>query len=109
MREQGNEAPDARAAMIACHAALGRRQKVEREVAAHIARQAKDRWTGPLAEDDAARAFCVLGDHDRALSLLEKLMKQSYADCVTPALLRIDPIWDSVRDDPRFQKLAGTR
>ena len=109
MREQGNESPDARAAMIVCHAALGRRDEVEREVAEHIARQAKDRWTGPLAEDDAARAFCVLGDYERALSMLEKLMKQSYADCVTTAFLQVDPIWDAMRDNPRFQKLARTK
>jgi serine/threonine-protein kinase len=82
---------------------------VERESAAHIAAQAKDRWTGPLAEDDAARAFCIVGDYDRALTMLEKLMNQPYADCVTPGLLRIDPIWDPIRNDARFQKLASTK
>jgi TolB-like protein/Tfp pilus assembly protein PilF len=103
----GNDSPDVRATMLLVHAFQGRREEVERAAAAHIAAQEKDRWTGPLAEEDAARAFCIVGDYDRALSLLERLMARSYADCVTPALLRLDPVWDPVRDDPRFQKLAA--
>ena len=106
LRAAGNTSPDVRAATLALHAFMGRREEVERAAAAHIDAQAKDRWTGPLAEEDAARAFTVLGDHDRALSLLERLLSQSYADCVTPALLRLDPIWDALRGNARFQKLS---
>jgi serine/threonine-protein kinase len=92
--------------LLATHASQGRREEVEREAAVHLAAQEKDRWTGPGAMEDAARAFCLLGDHDRALSLLEPLLSQAYADCVTPAYLRMDPIWDPLRDNPRFQRLA---
>jgi TolB-like protein/Tfp pilus assembly protein PilF len=106
LKTAGNESPDMRGAMLTVQAFMGRREEVERTAAAHIAEQAKDRWTGPLAEEDAARAFCIFGDHDRAVSLLERLLSQSYADCVTPALLRLDPVWDPVRENPRFQKLA---
>jgi serine/threonine-protein kinase len=102
----GNDSPDVRASMLTLHAFQGRREEVEREAAPNIAAVEKDRWTGPLAEEDAARAFCIVGDHERALSLLERLLTQSYADCVTPALLRLDPIWDPLRGNPRFQKLA---
>jgi hypothetical protein len=52
-------------------------------------------------------AFCLIRDFDRALALLEKLMAQSYADSITPALLRMDPVWNPIRKNPRFQKLAG--
>lgn len=103
----GNNGPDVRGTRLAVHAFLGRREEVERAAAANIAAQEKDRWSGPRAEEDAARAFCLLGDHERALSLLEPLLSKAYADCVTPALLRLDPIWDAMREHPRFQKLAA--
>ncbi|CAA9268638.1 MAG: hypothetical protein AVDCRST_MAG42-3133 [uncultured Chthoniobacterales bacterium] len=93
--------------MLGVHALLGRREEVERAVAANMAAQEKDRWTGPFAEEDAARAFCLLGDHERSLALLEQLLAKAYADCVTPALLRLDPVWDPLREHPRFQKLAA--
>lgn len=93
--------------MLAVHAFLGRREEVERTAAANIAAQEKDRWSGPQAQEDAARAFCTLGDHERALSLLEPLLAKAYSDCVTRALLRLDPIWDPLREHPRFQKLAA--
>ena len=61
----GNESPDIRAAMVAAHAFQGRREEVGREAPALIAAQAKDPWTGRLAEEDAARAFCLVEDHER--------------------------------------------
>jgi tetratricopeptide (TPR) repeat protein len=107
IRNQGNHSPEVRATLLEIHALLGRREEVEREAAEHIAAQAKDRWKGPLAEADAARAYSLLGDRDQALSMLERLLVQPSVDSLTPALLRLDPVWDPIRDDPRFQKLAG--
>jgi len=53
----------------------------------------------------------VLGENSRAISTLTRLLKTSYADIwgpvpVTPALLRLDPLWDPLRADPAFQKLC---
>jgi TolB-like protein len=107
LESAGIRSPDVRAGLLAVHALQGRREEVERDAATHMASQEKDRWSGPVAEEDVAQAFCVLGDHDRALSLLEPLLSKSYADAVTPAFLRLDPIWDSMRDNPRFQRLAA--
>jgi tetratricopeptide (TPR) repeat protein len=106
MREQGNNSPDVQANLILVHAELGRAEEVERAAAAYIAAEAKDRWGGPRAEENAARAFCLLGDHERSLSILERLLAQSYADSITPALLRMEPIWDPMRSHPRFQRLS---
>jgi TolB-like protein/Tfp pilus assembly protein PilF len=103
---QGKLSPEVRATLLEIHALLGRRDDVEREAAQHIAAGAKDRWKGPLAEADAARAYSLLGDRDLALSFLERLLVQPSVDSLTPALLRLDPVWDPIRDDPRFQKLS---
>ncbi|MEY2528850.1 MAG: hypothetical protein QOJ05_940 [Verrucomicrobiota bacterium] len=106
IKNQGNSSPEVMGTLLEIHALLGRREEVERDAAEHIAAQAKDRWKGPLAEADAARAWSILGDRERALPILERLLAQPFADSLTPALLRLDPVWDPIRDDPRFQKLA---
>jgi TolB-like protein/Tfp pilus assembly protein PilF len=109
LRQQGNISPEVSASLLEIHALLGRRAEVEREIPEHIAAQAKDRWRGPTAEADAARAYSILGDRDRAFPILERVLVQPSADSLTPALLRLDPVWDPIRDDPRFQKLAGEK
>jgi serine/threonine-protein kinase len=51
----------------------------------------------------AARTALLVGDKGKAIELLGESMRLRYY--VTPAWLRIDPTWNSVRDDPRFEKL----
>ena len=109
LREQGNNGPECLGALLQAHALLGRRQEVEREAAEHIGRLAKDRWAGPRTEEDAARAYLILGDHDRALSMIERLLTEPFADALTPAYLRLDPLWDAVRSNAQFQQLAGVK
>jgi hypothetical protein len=54
-----------------------------------------------------------VGEHDRALTELEKLLSIPYSGPIpqntplTPALLRLDPMFDSLRGNPRFEKLAN--
>ncbi len=107
LNEPGDPEPRVIGLLLEVHALLGRRKEVEREAADYVARQAKDRWQGPAAEADAARAYAILGDRDRALPLLERLLVQPYSDSLTPAYLRLDPLWDPIRNDPRFQTLAA--
>jgi TolB-like protein/Tfp pilus assembly protein PilF len=107
LKNQGNTSPEVLAALLEIHALLGQRETVEREAAELIAFLAKDRWRGPTTEAEAARAWSILGDRGHALPILERLLVQPYADSLTPALLRLDPAWDPIRDDPRFQKLAA--
>ncbi|HWY51136.1 MAG TPA: protein kinase [Chthoniobacterales bacterium] len=73
----------------------------------------KDALVGPPRLEVFARVAAQLGERDRAIAALKKLLSIPYAGPqasnlpLTPALLRLDPMFDPLRNDPRFQKLAS--
>jgi serine/threonine protein kinase/Tfp pilus assembly protein PilF len=75
----------------------------------------KDALTGPRPLDILARVAARIGDPDLSISTLEKLLSIPYEaplaanPPVTPALLRLDPMFEPLRKDPRFQKLANAQ
>ena len=85
--------------------ALGNRAAVDQHAAKLQDRIAKDAFEGPTLELDIAIARAQLGQADEAISILSRLLKKPGDDCITTALLRADPIWNPIRNDPRFQKL----
>ena len=73
----------------------------------------KDALDGPSATELLARVSARLGDPDCAIVALEKLLPLPYNGVLasgvplTSALLRLDPMFDPLRNDPRFQKLVA--
>jgi serine/threonine-protein kinase len=71
----------------------------------------KDPLDGPSKIEILARVSAKMGEPDRAIAALQKLLSipctgLSGEAPLTPALLRLDPMFDPLRNDPRFQKLA---
>jgi eukaryotic-like serine/threonine-protein kinase len=76
----------------------------------------KDPERGPDEEATMANIYALLGDADHAIPILKRLLQARYGGgmfltpaVLTPATLRLDPIWDPIRNDPRFQELAAKK
>jgi serine/threonine protein kinase/Flp pilus assembly protein TadD len=78
----------------------------EGEEAMAIDPTSKDPVDGPGLEEKMADIYALLGDADHAIPILKRLLQIPYGGAITPALLRLDPIWDQIRNDPAFQKLC---
>jgi serine/threonine protein kinase/TolB-like protein len=86
---------------------LGRRaeaiESAERGMA--LLPRSKDAYTGSYVQHQLARVYTILGDQEKALDLLEPLLKSPYY--LSPGWLKVDPTFDPLRKNPRFQRLVA--
>jgi len=96
------------------YAALGDKDSAlkEGERAIKLLPRSKDAVDGPGAEENLALIQTIFGEDSRAISTLARLLQTPFQSQLynpmplTPAFLRLDPLWDSLRNDPAFQALC---
>jgi len=66
--------------------------------------ESEDAVDGPQATAVLAEIYAWIWEHDEALRLLDHLL--TVPGGLTVPMLKLDPVWDPLRSDPRFQKLC---
>jgi tetratricopeptide (TPR) repeat protein len=72
----------------------GSRAISEGQKAMEMRPTAADPFEGPLREEQMAQIYSLLGNADQAIPILKRWIDTPSATSITPALLRIDPIWE---------------
>jgi serine/threonine protein kinase/Flp pilus assembly protein TadD len=112
-RDQPDNA-DLTAWLSQAYAVMGERDSALKaaERAIMLLPRVKDPMLGPTFEGNLALIQTIFGENSRAISTLTQLLQTPYKSLVwgqtsiTPAFLRLDPLWDPLRADPAFQKLC---
>jgi serine/threonine-protein kinase len=110
MEQQLKDTPDdyQRHALLGLALArLGRKDDAIREGlrAVELMPISRDSNQGAYVQHQLARIYITVGEPEKALDQLEPLLKMPYF--LTPAWLKIDPNFDPLRKNPRFQKLVA--
>jgi serine/threonine-protein kinase len=100
---------DVRVRLAHVLACLGEKERAlaQTQVALDLLPVSKDAFHGPDILTVAAEIYVVTGEKERALQSLEKLL--SVSSLVTAETLKLDPAWDPLRNEPRFQRLLTRR
>ncbi|HEY4273698.1 MAG TPA: tetratricopeptide repeat protein [Candidatus Udaeobacter sp.] len=97
--------PGRHAQLGAVLAGLGRKEDAinEGKKAVELLPESEDAFDGPQATEALAEIYAWVGENDEALRLLDHLL--SVPSGLTVWTLKLDPTWDSLRGDSRFQAL----
>jgi TolB-like protein/Flp pilus assembly protein TadD len=86
-------------------AGLGEKEAAiaEGKRAVNLLPESQDALEGPKATLELAKIYTWTGETDQALLLLDHSL--STPSGITVSSLKLDPVWDPLRSDPRFQAL----
>ena len=89
------------------YAGLGRcdEAKAEGRRAVELLPESKDAFDGPILVMSRARIEMMCGDFETALALLDRSLQTPAG--ITVQELRLDPVWDPLRNDPRFEQMLA--
>ncbi len=95
------------AALGLTYAYLGQSEEAVREGlrAVNLYPISRDAFEGPRYILILAKIYALVGESDKSIEQLEILLSIPCGNNYSQALMRIDPIWDSLRNNPRFQNL----
>lgn len=108
LRAQGSDTPGLQMNLAQLHAQLGERKAALAEIDKGLARVRGDALNEPRMRSVQAAVLMWLGDHDGALKALEQVHAEAPPGFLPATVLRLDPTWDPLRSEPRFQALIGT-
>ena len=99
------DSEDAHIQLAKALAFLGEKDRAIAEArrASDLRPESKDAFGGPEITEGLAEVHAVLRDNDRAIEILDRLLGKPSG--VTVQGLKVNPIWDPLRSDPRFQAL----
>jgi len=85
-----------------CLAWLGEKEAAiaEAKRATELLPESVDAFDGPVCTQTLAEIYVIVGDYDQALPIVDGLLSRPTQ--VTVAQLKVNPLWDHVRQDPRF-------
>jgi tetratricopeptide (TPR) repeat protein len=107
--DKPHESADAQSYLGLVYAGLGQKEAALKAAGAAVdlLPMSRDVIVGAFYLERLARVEAQVGETESAIDHLSQLLSSAGGETVSVATLRIDPVWDPIRDDPRFNALLA--